>query len=83
MPNMEETKEANLSNLSGDGCQQCDDSVLPSALLAAVRYIRKELLGMPALQSMKGITHAGQEKLDDIEEAALTAQSIERRVTGL
>lgn len=48
-------------------CAKCDDSLTPLALLPAVRHIRRELNG----------------KLDEIEAAALDAQKIERRVTGL
>lgn len=62
MPSMEEAKEVQC-----EGCPQCEDSVDPSALAAAVRHVRKELNA----------------NLDEIEAAALAAQSIERRVTGL
>lgn len=48
-------------------CARCDDSLTPLALLPAVRHVRRELNA----------------KLDEIEAAALAAQSIERRVTGL
>ena len=48
-------------------CAKCTDTLLPVALLPAVKYVRRELNA----------------KLDEIEAAAQEAQRIERRVTGL